>query len=983
MSNISAHHSKTHVSTHPAFDWLRSQQIDSLNLTVEEYRHRKTGAKHFHLAADNSENGFLVAFRTVPMDSTGVAHILEHTVLCGSKKYPVRDPFFMMLRRSLNTFMNAFTSSDWTAYPFASKNKKDFNNLLRVYLDAVFFARLDPLDFAQEGHRVEFEKSTDSQTDLVFKGVAFNEMKGAMSAPVTTLWQALSSHLFPTTTYHYNSGGDPKHIPDLSYEQLKFFYRTHYHPSNAVFMTFGDIPAQAHHEQFESHALSSFERLDINLRVADEKRYSTPLQVEENYAFEAEDVSHKTHIVLGWLLGQSTELEEQLKAHLLSGVLLDNSASPLRHTLETCGLGAAPSPLCGLEDSNREMSFICGLEGSQPEHAEALEQRVLEVLQEVAEKGVPQEQVDAVLHRLELHQREIGGDSMPYGLQLILEGLPSAIHNGDPVALLNLDPALKKLRQEIKDPNFIKCLVRESLLNNSHRVRLILRPDPNLNARRTQAEKSRLSALKAAMSEEQKAATVKLAAELAARQQQQDDPNILPKVGIEDIPSILPIPQGIQETLGNLPTTFFGQGTNGLVYQQIIINLPHLEDELLNVLPHYTACLTELGVGDRDYRQTQAWQGSISGGISATTTLRGQIDNVQQVNGHFVLSGKALSRNHDRLAELLQATLHEIRFDELDHLREVIAQRRAEWEEHITGSGHSLAMTAAVSGMSPTAALNHRLSGLAGISFLQELDESLADKSACEELADKFRLIHERILAAPCQLLLIGEQEHRSEFQAALGKRWGRSTETAVKFIPLQLPEVHTSVRQAWTTSTQVNFCAKAYPTVPVDHPDAAALTVLGGFLRNNYLHRAIREQGGAYGGGAGQDSDSAAFRFFSYRDPRLMETLEDFDQSVQWLLENDHEWRLVEEAILGVISTIDKPKSPSGEAKSAFYNSLYGRTPEQRRRFRSRILEVRLKDLKEVAANYLKSENASLAVLTNSANLRQLAELKLTTYKV
>jgi Zn-dependent M16 (insulinase) family peptidase len=313
-----------------------------------------------------------------------------------------------------------------------------------------------------------------------------------------------------------------------------------------------------------------------------------------------------------------------------------------------------------------------------------------------------------------------------------------------------------------------------------------------------------------------------------------------------------------------------------------------------------------------------------------------------------------------------------------------MAQRRAEWEEHITGSGHSLAMAAAASGMSPTAALAHRLSGLAGISFLQELDESLADKSAREKLADKFRLIHERILAAPCQLLLIGEQERRPEFLAALNKRWGRNTEPATaKFIPLQLPEVHTSVHQAWTTSTQVNFCAKAYPTVPVDHPDAAALTVLGGFLRNNYLHRAIREQGGAYGGGAGQDSESAAFRFFSYRDPRLMETLEDFDQSVQWLLEHDHEWRLVEEAILGVISTIDKPKSPSGEAKSAFYNSLYGRTPEQRRRFRNRILEVRLKDLKEVAERYLKSENASIAVLTNSANLKQLAKLDLTTYRV
>ena len=203
------------INQHPAFEFVRRHAIDSLNIVVEEYRHRKTGAPHFHLAADSDENVFLVGLRTVPTDSTGVAHILEHTVLCGSERYPVRDPFFMMIRRSLNTFMNAFTSSDWTAYPFASQNRKDFFNLMDVYLDAVFFSRLHELDFAQEGHRVEFEQPDNPQSPLVFKGVVFNEMKGAMSSPTSTLWQTLTEHLFPTTTYHYNSGGDPAHIPDL------------------------------------------------------------------------------------------------------------------------------------------------------------------------------------------------------------------------------------------------------------------------------------------------------------------------------------------------------------------------------------------------------------------------------------------------------------------------------------------------------------------------------------------------------------------------------------------------------------------------------------------------------------------------------------------------------------------------------------------------------------------------------------------------
>ena len=347
---------------HPTFEFLRSQRIESLDLDVSEYRHIKTGAQHIHIATDNSENVFLVALRTVPEDSRGVAHILEHTALCGSEKYPVRDPFFMMIRRSLNTFMNAFTSSDWTAYPFASQNRKDFNNLLQVYLDAVFFSRLNPLDFAQEGHRLEFKDAENSDSDLVYKGVVFNEMKGAMSSVTSTLWHTLCTYLYPTTTYHYNSGGDPAAIPDLTYEQLKNFYRTHYHPSNATFMTFGDIPAAEHQANFEREALHRFEPLPETIAVADEKRYLAPIAVEEAYAFDEEGpTDNKTHIIISWLLGKATDLKACMQAHLLNSVLLDNSASPLLKALETSDLGSSPSPLCGLDDSQKEMCFVCGI----------------------------------------------------------------------------------------------------------------------------------------------------------------------------------------------------------------------------------------------------------------------------------------------------------------------------------------------------------------------------------------------------------------------------------------------------------------------------------------------------------------------------------------------------------------------------------------------------------------------------------------------
>jgi Zn-dependent M16 (insulinase) family peptidase len=962
--------------THESFEWLRSSRIGALNLTVEEYRHRKTGAPHYHLSADTPENVFLVAFRTVPTDSTGVAHILEHTVLCGSERYPVRDPFFMMIRRSLNTFMNAFTSSDWTAYPFASQNAKDFYNLMDVYLDAAFFARLDEMDFAQEGHRVEFEEPSNPKSRLVFKGVVYNEMKGAMSSPVNALWHALCEHLFPTTTYHYNSGGDPEHIPDLRYEDLKEFYRSHYHPSNAVFMTFGNLPAWRHQQRMEERALARFDRLDDVIAVADERRFDSPVTAEAAYALDDPEVTDKTHIVIGWLLGRSTELRDLLRAHLLSGVLLDNSASPLRHALETTSLGSAPSPLCGLEDSPREIVFVCGLEGSRPERAEAVEQLVMDVLHRAAREGVRQEMVEAALHQLELHRREIGGDGYPYGLQLILSMLPAAVHRGDPVAVLELDAVLEELHREVKDPGFIPRLLRQFLLDNPHRVRLTMRPDPELSRRRAAAEAERLARMQAAMKEEDRKRLIERAIQLQERQHREDDPDVLPKVGREDIPPDLPIPSGTREEIFHHPLIFYAQGTNGLVYQQIVAELPALSDELLDHLPYYTRVLPEVGCGGRDYLATQTWQDRVSGGINAFTSMRGRIDDCQDIRAHFVLSGKALASQHGEFSHLMRQTLEAARFDELARLRELVAQERARMEQSVTGHGHSLAMTAATSGISPVAAISHRLRGLVGIRSLKALDEALNEHGRLEQFAAMLREIHAQILETQRQFLLIGEGERREEYLRDLAAVWQDSRATGRQATPFASTVQGRQIRQLWITSTQVNFCAKAYPTVPIEHPDAPALEVLGAFLRNGYLHRAIREKGGAYGGGAGHDADLGAFRFYSYRDPRLKETLDDFDRSIEWLLGTTHEERQLEEAILNVISAIDKPASPAGEAKSAFHNALYGRTPEQQRRYRMRILKVSLDDLRRVGERYLKPELASQAVITSPAGLEKYGTL-------
>ncbi len=972
--NSSTQTTKQPSSIHPAFEWKRSQAIDSLNVTVEEYHHKKTGAVHYHMAADNDENVFLVALRTVPMDSRGVAHILEHTALCGSERYPVRDPFFMMIRRSLNTFMNAFTSSDWTAYPFASQNRKDFNNLLDVYLDAVFFSRLDEMDFAQEGHRVEFAETDNAESDLVYKGVVFNEMKGAMSSVPSTLWQTLCEYLYPSTTYHYNSGGDPEHIPELTYQQLKDFYTTHYHPSNAIFMTYGDIPACEHQARFEELALARFDKLDIHIHVPEEQRYSAPVHAQRQYAFNEEGSNEdKHHVVMGWLWGQSTNLQDLLQGQLLASVLLDNSGSPLQRALETTELANSPSPLCGLEDSMRELTFVCGVEGAKAEHVAAIEQMILDTIKDVADNGVPQEQVEAVLHQLELHQREVGGDGYPYGLQLILAAMGSATHRGDPIAVLNLDPVLEQLHNDIKDPAFIKNLAQKLLVDNNHRVTLTLSPDNELASRRDTAEANKLAAIKAAMSAQQKQQVIEQANALSQRQVQKDDESILPKVGLEDVPADIRIIDGANSTLGSLPTHSYIQGTNGLVYQQILIEMPALSEDLAALLPYYCNALTELGIGDKDYLATQAWQASVCGSINAFTTMRGDSDNEQSIKSYIILSSKALARNQQQQAQLMQETLLAVHFDELPRLKELVGQQRARREQSVTNNGHSLAMSAASSGMSPTAHLSHNLSGLAGIQAVKVLDDSLQSEQGLQAYADKLKQLHQLILQASRQQLLIAEADKMAECQQSIAELWNdQDSRSATTFAPAAIRQ---QMKQLWVANTQVNFCAKAYPTVPGNHPDAAALTVLGGFLRNGFLHRTIREQGGAYGGGASQDSNSAAFRLFSYRDPRLQETLADFDASIQWLLNSEHDEEQLEQAILGVISSLDKPSSPAGEAKQAFHNALFGRSNEQRRVFRQRILQVSLADLKRVTQTYLQADLASTAVITSQANYEQLGD--------
>lgn len=937
-------------SCHPAFVLVAERSYPALGIQAFHYRHQLTGAVHYHLAADHSEQVFLVALRTMPMDSTGVAHILEHTSLCGSERFPVRDPFFAMTRRSLNTFMNAFTAPDWTAYPFASENAQDFDNLLSVYLDAVFFPQLNYLDFRQEGHRLEWQESADPGQRLTRQGVVYNEMKGAMSSALARMWQRISGELFSAqSTYHHNSGGEPSDIGQLSHSQLVDFHRQHYHPSNAVFMTFGDQDPLLLQQRIEQQALARFAELG--------QCFSVPLAVPQGskraqmrYPASEEELAEGGKLALAWLWPESTSIRELLTARLLNDLLLDHSGSPLRHLLETSSFAQAPLGLCGLDDSCKQMMFIAGFDAVPEEQMAVAEQSILDCLHQVATQGFAAEDVQAALHQLELQQREISGDGYPYGLQLMLQSLPAAIHQGDVLGMLDLNAELEWLATQAQQPDWLVSKLREWLLNNPECLVLQALPDAGLQAEERQAEQAELAQLETQLSATDIAQIVQEQQQLTERQNQQDDFSLLPKVSANDVRAQL---RQRQPSLQEPGLSFYQAGTNGIFYQSWVQSLKQAPVDW-SLLPLYSALVTELGTGDLDYLQAQQRQNADLGGLSLQLQYRAHESHADELSLYLSLSGKSLTSKALALSDWQRSYLEQPRFDEHQRVQELCTQIRLRKQQGITQSGHSLMMSAASRVFSPVAGLMHQWSGV------QSVLDSRDWPTDPEQIAARMQSLHTQLMQGSGHWLQIADQSQ------PVRAPWPRATEPlSASWLSLPTQSVQ-AVRELWTTNSSVNFCARAYSAAPLAHVDTAALWVLAAYLRNGFLHRVLREQGGAYGGGASFDPMSAVFRFYSYRDVRTQATFDDFAASLQWLQRQPVEAQTLDEAILSVVSSMDRPHSPAGAAKSAFWQQAFGRTLVKRQQLLASVLAVTGNDLLRVAETWLLDRPYQDAILTS-----------------
>ena len=935
------------------FNLQEQKNIPLLDVNAQIYNESEFNCKHVHLESDSNEKVFMVAFRTIPEDSTGVAHILEHTALCGSKKYPVRDPFFMMIRRSLNTFMNAFTSSDWTAYPFATLNKKDFDNLLGVYLDSAFFPNLDSLDFAQEGHRLEFQEKNNPESEIEIKGVVYNEMKGAMSSITSQLWHGMSKHLYPSSTYKHNSGGDPENIIDLSHEDLVNFHKKHYHPSNATFFTYGNIDPIEIQSFIKENVLDNFSPSNEVVAVKNEDRFDVPITVSDFYNPQPGDEDNH-HIVLSWLLNESHNPVQLLETYLMSNILLDNSASPLRKVLESTKLGKSPSPLTGLEADQKELVFAAGLEGVDSNKSKEVETLIMECLNKLVKDGVPKDLIESSLHQLEIRQREITGSGMPFGLQIMLTCLPACIHNDNPLNILDLDNAFNTIKNNLKTDNYIENLIEKNLIKNNHRLTYSLVPDTELNKKNEEKIQNKVLDITKSLSEQDKEQLVKLANDLEERQNTIDDPEVLPKVTREDIPKIRKYASPLTSENKESRNYYYKTGTNGIVYHSMIFPCDALEKDELKIASLFSNTLTDIGLGDKGYEDIQKYQSSITGGVSASfVTLPNKLDDTYKLA--LKVSSKSLEGNESFMQDLMMRTVKESNFDETDRIKELLEFISSDNEKSVIQNGHILSMSNAASQISNIASTNDLTSGLRFIHNTNQLSKLVAAPNELSKYLELLKSIKSKISETPSHF-----------FTASALNKEDINLNFLIEETTRQHKQQNLITTQddslGWITGSQVCFCAEAFPTVDFRHEDAPALTVLGTVLRNGYLHSAIREKGGAYGAGASQDSNNKVFKFFSYRDPKCSETFDEFKESREWSIKNITEEQL-EEGVLGVISSIDKPLSPFGEAMSDFMSKLDEKSQDERLHFRAKVKECKLADLIYVSEKYLFGESKRSAI--------------------
>ncbi|MCB9136186.1 MAG: insulinase family protein [Anaerolineales bacterium] len=915
-----------------SFTLLREQHIPEINSLARLYRHNQTGAEILSVINDDENKSFGITFRTPSADSTGVAHIMEHSVLCGSRKYPVKEPFIELVKGSLNTFLNALTFADKTTYPVASTNLQDFYNLVDVYLDAVFFPLIPEHTLMQEGWHYELE-SPDAP--LEFKGVVFNEMKGAYSSPDNVLGTAVEESLFPDHPYQYDSGGNPEVIPDLTYAQFKKFHETYYHPSNARIYFYGDDDPEKRLELLETY-LQEFEAQEVHSEVPVRAPFDEPRRGE--YPYDAgDDTDKKAMTSVNWVLAPHSDRERALAFGMLSHILSGTPASPLRKALIDSGLGEDTTG--GLDTQIQQLVFSAGLKGLADENAGKVETLVLNTLQKLADEGLDSNAVEASLNTFEFRLRENNTGGFPRGLALMFRTLASWNYGSDPIEPLGFEDPLQAIKAKIAagEPYF-ENLIRTFLLDNPHRTTILLKPDPEHRTRVEAAERARLDTTRAAMTDADVQTVIEQTQTLKRLQETPDSPEAiatLPFLKLSDLDKdIRLVPTEIYEDHG-IHTHHHDLFTNGIVYLDVAFNLRGLPQALLPYFPLFSDGLIQMGTYTEDFVSVIQRIGRKTGGLYASTFLSNTA-NTPDAQAWLVMRGKSTVAQTPDLLAILRDLLLTVNFDNRDRFRQLVLESKSSMEAGLVPSGHGVVNRRLRAHFDEAGWLSETMGGLTQLFFLRQLAQDVENDwdSVLEKLETiRTTLIQRGNMLANVTLDADNWKQVHAELRALLGDISPAEAGTG-SWTPTVYP-----THEGFTIPAQVNYVGKGTNLYNLGYEQHGSANVIRKYLGTTWLWEKVRVQGGAYGGFANWDRLSGVWSYGSYRDPNLLATLDNYDGTAQFLRNLNLSDDELTKAIIGTISDLDGYQLPDAKGYTAFLRHLIGINDENRQQLRDEVL--------------------------------------------
>lgn len=934
------------MKTIHGFERITEKHISELETKAELYRHIKTGAELLSLTSNDENKVFGIIFRTPPTDSTGVAHILEHSVLCGSRKYPLKEPFVELMKGSLQTFLNAFTYPDKTCYPVASQNLQDFYNLIDVYLDAVLYPRLTPFTLQQEGHHLELE---ELDKPLIYKGVVYNEMKGAYSSPDRVLAEYSQQSLFPDHTYGYDSGGEPKHIPSLTFEQFKSFHQKYYHPSNArIFFHGNDDPEQR--LRLVNDYLKEFERQEIDSAIRVQPPFKGPKRIIRSFGAGSDDSGElKGMLTINWLLTETADAETNLALRILNYILLGMPASPLRKALIDSGFGEDLAGV-GLEDELQQMYFSTGLKGIDIDNGDRVEDLIFKTLNGLAKEGIDPLTVEAALNTVEFRLRENNSRNYPQGLLLMLRALSTWLYDADPLALLAFEAPLSKIKSQlVANSSFFEGMIEHFFLNNQHRATLILQPDPTLPEKEEAAEQERLDAARSAMSKEKLQTVIDQTKELKRIQQAPDPPEALATIPILKLSDLDKRNKTIPLTITEQRDTrvlFHDLATSSIVYLDVGFNLHAMEQQYLPFVRLFGRALLEMGTEKEDFVTLTQRIGRKTGGIhpqSLTSAIYGE----ERGASWLFLRGKStLTQSYDLMA-ILRDVLLTVQFDNQERFRQMVMEEKARQEQRLVPEGHQVVNLRLRAHFNEADWVAEQINGVSYLFFLRELIRKV-DEDWPGVLAS---LQHMRQTLVSGQNIIINvtcDEKDWSAFNSHLDaflKQLPADDVQESKWSPEESAGFEGMIIPA-----QVNYVGKGANLYQLGYRLHGSAQVISRYLRTAWLWERVRVQGGAYGAFCLFNHLSGTLTFVSYRDPNLIKTIETFDETVKFLRSTDLTDDELTKSIIGTIGEIDRHLLPDAKGYTSMVRYLTKDTDEKRQLLRENVLNTSGKDFRDFA---------------------------------